>query len=387
MPTRVFISYSQDSAAHQERVHALAQRLRAEGISIIFDRDCPDGGPDEGWDKWSEQQAAQAEIVLLVFTPTYRQCWDGKQAPKVRQGATHETKVLYRRLYEAGAEVKFCRAVIFEDDHQNCIPHFIAGLHTFNANRDYANLLGWLRSLGATPPLATLDTDLRWPGCLADYPWPLADRVEPFLLFQHLITRQRQEQIVLVQGSSGSGKTVLLTEWFKFAKQLGLLAVQLDLKGCPALDELFDTLALEVQAAILPAFHSASGGPRKTALLKDVERLRRPLLLGFDTYQDVSADIADWIEGQLLRRVGQCPGLIIVLSGQKVPDPTRYPWAAQALPLTLPPIKDTKPWYEYAQNALGNPDITEDHIEMLLHISQGEPGQTSAFLRSFPAKG
>ena len=153
------------------------------------------------------------------------------------------------------------------------------------------------------------------------------------------------------------------------------------------LDELFEMLALEVDATILPAFHSASGSPRKNALLKDLEKLRSPLVLGFDTYQAVPTDIADWIEGQLLRRVGQCPGLVVTLSGQKVPERTRFPWAELAVPSTLPPIKEAGHWVVYAQNALGNPAITEAHIEMLLHIYQGEPGQTSAFLRGFnPSK-
>ncbi|MEI7866543.1 MAG: SEFIR domain-containing protein [Candidatus Methylumidiphilus sp.] len=383
MPNRVFISYSQESEAHKQRVHALADRLRAEGIGIILDRDCGPGGPDEGWDTWSGRQAEIAEVVILVFTPVYRRCWDGEQPQSVRQGATHETKVLYRRLYEAGAEVDFCRVLTFEDDHKNCIPKFIAGLHTFDANRDYADIVAWLRKLGAAPPLPTSNMPINWPNPIVNYPWPLADRKEPFELFQDIITARRRERIFLVDGPSSSGKTVLLTELFKYANNLGLRAVQLELKGCPTLDELFEMLALEVDAAILPAFHSASGYPRKNALLKDLEKLRSPLVLGFDTYQAVPADIADWIEGQLLRRVGQCPGLVVTLSGQKVPDHTRFPWAGLAVPVTLPPIKEAGHWVVYAQNALGNPAITEAHIEMLLHIYQGEPGQTSASLRSF----
>ncbi|MEN8260777.1 MAG: hypothetical protein ABFS02_09370 [Pseudomonadota bacterium] len=45
-------------------------------------------------------------------------------------------KVLYQRVYEAGANVGFCRVLTFEDDDRNCIPAAIAGLHTFDANRD-----------------------------------------------------------------------------------------------------------------------------------------------------------------------------------------------------------------------------------------------------------
>jgi len=384
MPNRVFISYSQESEAHKQRVHALADRLRAEGIGIILDRDCGPGGPDEGWDTWSGRQAEIAEVVILVFTPVYRRCWDGEQPQSVRQGATHETKVLYRRLYEAGAEVDFCRVLTFEDDHKNCIPKFIAGLHNFDANRDYADIVAWLRKLGAAPPLPTSNMPINWPNPLVNYPWPLADRKEPFELFQDIVTARRKERIFLVDGPSSSGKTVLLTELIEYAKSLGLCAVPLELKGCPTLDDLFDNLAMDIGAEILPAFHSANGSRRKTALLKDLESLSNPLLLVFDVYQEFSTEISDWIEGQLLRRVEQCPGLVVVLGGQKVPEPTGRLWAKMAVPpTTLPPIKEPKDWHDYARDALGNPAITEAHIEMLLHIYQGEPGQTSASLRSF----
>lgn len=380
---KVFISYSQESEVHEQRVCALADRLRHQGVSIILDRDYNDGGPDGGWNTWCEKNAGEADIVLLVFTPTYRKCWDGEQPRGVRQGATLETKVLHQRLNECGAEIDFCRAVTFENDHKNYIPKLIAGHHTFDANRDFLNILAWLRRLGALPEYSTSNINIVWPEPVADYPWSLADRTEPFELFHEMITARRSERIFLVDGSSSSGKTVLLTELIKFAKQLGLLSVQLDLKGCPTLDELFDTLTLEVDATLLPAFHSANGPPRKTALLKDLEKLPKPLVLGFDTYQDVPLDIADWIEGQLLRRMEHCPGLVVILSGKQVPERTCFPWAGLAVHTTLPAIKEAKHWIDFATHALGHSSISNDHIEMLLHISQGDPGQTSALLRSF----
>jgi len=186
-----------------------------------------------------------------------------------------------------------------------------------------------------------------------------------------------------MDGTSSSGKSVLLRELVKFAQQQQLQSVLLDLKGCLALDELFETLALDVESKTLPKFHSANGSQRKAALLKDLESLAQPLLLGLDTYQDVSADIADWIERQLLRRMEQSPGLVVVISGQKVPDRSRYPWADWALAYTLPPIKEPEHWHDYAKQKWPKASITKEHVEMLLHVSQGDPGQTSALLSSF----
>jgi TIR domain len=41
---RVFISYSHDSEKHKERVHALGDRLRNDGVTVILDRDMLPGG-------------------------------------------------------------------------------------------------------------------------------------------------------------------------------------------------------------------------------------------------------------------------------------------------------------------------------------------------------
>jgi len=44
----IFISYSHDNDEHKARVHALADRLRSDGLNIILDRDMGPGGPAEG---------------------------------------------------------------------------------------------------------------------------------------------------------------------------------------------------------------------------------------------------------------------------------------------------------------------------------------------------
>jgi hypothetical protein len=51
-PPRVFISYSHESEEHADRVLALADRLRAEGIEATLDQ--YEISPDEGWPMWCE---------------------------------------------------------------------------------------------------------------------------------------------------------------------------------------------------------------------------------------------------------------------------------------------------------------------------------------------
>ncbi|MCQ8130935.1 toll/interleukin-1 receptor domain-containing protein [Methylomonas rivi] len=381
--TSVFISYSHDDDLHQQRVYVLADRLIKDGVKVILDRDYKDGGPDEDWDNWSEKQAANAEIVLPVFTPEYLKCWSGDQAPGNRLGAILETKVIKRRIVESGSSIEFCRTVVFEADHRNCIPLSIKGIHTFDAQRDYAQILAWLRLKDAAPEPNTSTIELSWPKIPDDYPWPLADRVELFDSFKAVLGRSMPQRIFLIAGASNTGKTVLLNALFKLAKQVQLDAVLLDLKGCPSLEDLFDILALETNDSILPALHSAHGSARKIALLKDLETLKKPLLLGFDTYQHIAPDTADWLESQVLRRAEKCPGLLVLIAGQQVPEPAKYPWNDLALPNSLQPILEKHYWRDYAHQVLKSAHITDEHLDVMLHISKGDPGQTSALLQSF----
>ena len=47
----VFISYSHDSEGHREKVLALSERLREDGIETILDQ-YVNGSPPEGWPRW-----------------------------------------------------------------------------------------------------------------------------------------------------------------------------------------------------------------------------------------------------------------------------------------------------------------------------------------------
>lgn len=55
---RVFIIYSHDSDEHKERVLALADRLRKDGIEVRLDRYLPSAGPEVGWAQWRSWRSA-----------------------------------------------------------------------------------------------------------------------------------------------------------------------------------------------------------------------------------------------------------------------------------------------------------------------------------------
>ena len=66
---RVFISYSWEDDLHKDRVLALAQELRKDGIDAWIDRFTP--FPALGWDRWMEQEITAASFVLCVVTGTF----------------------------------------------------------------------------------------------------------------------------------------------------------------------------------------------------------------------------------------------------------------------------------------------------------------------------
>src|SRR6202035_1764515 len=117
--TRVFISYSHDSAEHSKRVHALANRLRTDGIDAWIDQYAE---PDEGWIIWMRNQVNQASRVLLVFTETYQRRFEGREEENKGSGATFEGVVVTQLLYESGGRNRKFRPVILREGDKKFIP-------------------------------------------------------------------------------------------------------------------------------------------------------------------------------------------------------------------------------------------------------------------------
>src|SRR5271165_394583 len=160
-PPRVFISYSHDSLQHQQRVVALANQLRDDGVEAWIDQYIHD--PDEGWIRWMRSQVKQADRVLLVFTKTYQRRFEGGEEEGTGLGATFEGVIVTQALYESGGRNEKFRPVVFTEEDAQFIP---LELRPFNRYRvdtpdHYQNLLRWLheaprivpRKVGPKPDL------------------------------------------------------------------------------------------------------------------------------------------------------------------------------------------------------------------------------------------
>jgi hypothetical protein len=120
LPPRAFISYSHDSKAHEQRVLALADRLRADGLDVRLDQYVE--SPPEGWPRWTERQVVECSFVLLVCTPTYRQRFDREDAGAAGKGAQWEAMIAQQILYEAGTRNEKLIPVLFEEGTEQDVP-------------------------------------------------------------------------------------------------------------------------------------------------------------------------------------------------------------------------------------------------------------------------
>src|SRR5713226_5853673 len=120
---KVFVSYSHDSESHKERVLALANRLRAEGVDCSLDR--YEVFPPEGWPRWMAAQIRDADYVLVVYTEIYKRRATGEEGPGRGLGATWEGQLITQGIYEEGGRNTKFIPIVFEEGDARNIPDFL----------------------------------------------------------------------------------------------------------------------------------------------------------------------------------------------------------------------------------------------------------------------
>jgi len=124
----VFISYSQDSEEHKDKVLAFANKLRKDGIDALLDQ--YEESPSEGWPKWMDRQIENSDFILVVCTETYCQRVMGTEETGKGLGVRWESTLVYQDVYEAGSEATRFVPVLFKDGKPEHIPKPLKG-HTY----------------------------------------------------------------------------------------------------------------------------------------------------------------------------------------------------------------------------------------------------------------
>ena len=141
-PPRVFISYSHDSVQHENRVLALSNRLREDGIDASIDQ--YESFPPAGWPHWMEGQIRDADFVLVVCTETYRRRIEHKEERDKGLGALWEGNIIYNHLYLAQGENKKFVPVFFDGASPSDIPSPLANYTYYDLDRDYESLYRYI---------------------------------------------------------------------------------------------------------------------------------------------------------------------------------------------------------------------------------------------------
>ncbi|XP_019620785.1 PREDICTED: uncharacterized protein LOC109467283 [Branchiostoma belcheri] len=143
---RVFISYTVDpytdtsrtarqrdshAALQRERVRALADALRHNGIDCVIDQ-YVEQNPPNLWTRWTEDEIHMADYVLMICTPNYLQCVTGKKDEEATSEykVRFEGKVIYAQLADPKVHEKFL-PVFFDEINRNDVPPVFQGAHFY----------------------------------------------------------------------------------------------------------------------------------------------------------------------------------------------------------------------------------------------------------------
>jgi hypothetical protein len=215
---------------------------------------------------------------------------------------------------------------------------------------------------------------VRWPDSLLDFQPDVADRQSEWSAIRDLLAGRARERILLLEGASGLGKSVLVRSASTYAKKLGIPVVRVDFKGggldVAAVLGQFD-LDLGTQ---LPNF-SRQGADKTHLLRRDLRALRQPVLIIFDSYEDVAENktVADWLCQHLLNEIETALGLAVIVAGQRVPDSASAFWRELARHLPLSPITELEHWEPWIERRYPSFRHKGAHLPTVLMIAQGNP--------------
>ncbi|MEZ5534936.1 MAG: toll/interleukin-1 receptor domain-containing protein [Thiolinea sp.] len=135
--SKVFISYSHDSEAHRERVLALSNRLRGDGIDCWIDQYEP--APPEGWPRKMDKGIRDADFVLMVCTAIYLRRLQLEEEEGKGLGVAWEGSLIYNTLYrDRTLNFRFI-PILFNPDDKQHIPTILFG----NSHYDLSLPLGY----------------------------------------------------------------------------------------------------------------------------------------------------------------------------------------------------------------------------------------------------
>ncbi len=236
----------------------------------------------------------------------------------------------------------------------------------------------------------------------------LANRTKEIDYFQKMVSWNSPKQILLLESPPGFGKTDLLLKFAEICPE-GVLAVQVNLKSaCVGIPYVFWRIKNAIGPSHFPRFKAgvqnylrpdniiitdnevlgqmdiqlALGSNEQTQkyhlmelqemFFQDLQKVKKTVVILFDTFNEASTDIRRWLSGAFLAAVTNCENLRVVIAGQSVPE-RNCEWDRNCHKCHLGRIDDEQAWYEFTQ-------------EMELSLSQEIVAKFVAALEGNPKK-
>ena len=150
---KVFISYSHDpqTVGHRDRVLALSERLRADGVETILDR-YVEPCPEPGWQRWMLDSVDEATHVLLVCTETYYQRFRGKTDDG--KGVNFEGVLFTQEIYDEKSRTDKFIPVLFDSADTGYMPEPVCSrtYHVLQSEDEYQELYDALLDQAGVEP-------------------------------------------------------------------------------------------------------------------------------------------------------------------------------------------------------------------------------------------
>lgn len=158
---RVFITYSWDDEDHKRWVKSFTDRLLSDGINAMVDQ--YDVSPGERLTQFMEQQITDADYVLVICTPNYKE-----KADKRTGGVGYEGHIISGEIYAKHNDRKFI-PILRRGTRSNAIPTFMSGKYDVDLSNtaiydeEYKKLLTTLLGIKIKPTCATKATRIAAP--------------------------------------------------------------------------------------------------------------------------------------------------------------------------------------------------------------------------------
>ena len=288
----IFISYSHDSDGHRNSVRTLAEQLRGNGYRVTTDLDV--GDPPQGWARWMEEQLPIASRVLMVFTATYRNRYDGTSPAGIGRGVAWEAHLIRNMLYETVPVNDRFRAVIFVEDDARHIPLLLRSHNHYLIPQGLDSLCRWIDGMATaatTQPTSTAEPALSHETRNGVLPFQEAGGLGPGDLTYVKRSADRElaalfddqgSYCVAINGDYGIGKTSLLNQVPSlFGQQWFVIR--------PIIADLRADSAKLCVPHILEAFAPLAGRVVKPSALRDAF-VKRPALLLFDDFGEMQEE-------------------------------------------------------------------------------------------------